>query len=335
VPATPRRADPLDLPATPERVHRAAELARLSESARRRAIELAVATPEPAEWRQFLSRALAMLGASSMLAGVVCFVAYNWDKIGRFGKFGLLELAIIAATIIAWRKLPRTSGKVALFSASVLVGPLLAIYGQTYQTGADPYGLFLTWMLLIIPWTIAANFAALWILVIALADVSLLLFWNQVIGAREETWLYQPLVVAALHFAGVGAYDWQSRRAHPWLAEEWARKALIATGFAALFIPAAALVVVDDEAGMPGIIGVLGLGAAIAIAFQFYRAVERDRFLITVAVASGMLWITVLVGRVILDLLDLDIFGLFLMAAFVVFQITLGLRWYRRGAHAT
>src|SRR5688572_3617632 len=120
-----RPFDSLEAPATPDRIRRAATAAVLSDQARRRAIELAVRTPDAPAWRRFLSRALALLGASSILAGVVCFVAYNWDRIGRFGKFALIELAIVAATVFAWRRLPKTSGQVALFSAAVLVGPLL------------------------------------------------------------------------------------------------------------------------------------------------------------------------------------------------------------------
>ena len=48
--------------------------------------------------------------------------------------------------------------------AAVAVGALLAVFGQTYQTGADPFELFLTWALLIVPWTLAARFEPLYLL---------------------------------------------------------------------------------------------------------------------------------------------------------------------------
>ncbi len=75
----------------------------------------------------------------------------------------------------------------ALFAAAVLVGPLLGVYGQTYQTGADPWGLFAFWALLILPWVVVAHFTALWILTIALLDTALVLYWIQVASSRPRT----------------------------------------------------------------------------------------------------------------------------------------------------
>ena len=87
-------ADPLELTATPHRVRVAVGGAQLSDRALARALDIATATPSEAEWGRFLSRALALLGAGLVLAGVICFVAYNWSRVGRFGKFGVMELAI-------------------------------------------------------------------------------------------------------------------------------------------------------------------------------------------------------------------------------------------------
>src|SRR5688572_10481121 len=117
-------ADPLELSATPHRVRTAARAAGFSDDALERALDFAIKTPPPAAWRRFLSGALALMGTGLVLAGVVCFVAYNWTRIGRFGKFALVELAIIAATLVAWRKLPKLSGQVSLLAAAALVGPV-------------------------------------------------------------------------------------------------------------------------------------------------------------------------------------------------------------------
>lgn len=331
----PIPGDPLDLPATARRVHAAARAANLPEGARNRALTFATNTPAPAEWQRFLSTALALLGAGLLLAGAVCFVAYNWDRIGRFGKFALIELAITACALVAWRRLSKMSGRIALFAAAVLVGPLLAIYGQTYQTGADPYGLFLTWMLLIIPWAVAARLSALWILVLGLADLTVVLFSTQVLAPSDKDMLYPALVIAALHVIALATWEWQIRRAGPWLEDVWAPRAVIASGFVAVWIPAAAFAVADSDAGLPGRLGVIGLAAAVAGSFYYFRNVKRDRFLITAAAASGMVWITVAVGRLILEELHLDVFGFFIMAAFVVWQITMGVKWYRATNRAT
>lgn len=325
-------ADPLELRATPQRVRTAVRAAGVSDGALGRALDFAIRTPPPSAWQRFLSRALAMLGAALVLAGIVCFVAYNWDRIGRFGKFALVELAIIAATAVAWRKLPKLSGQVALLAAAVLVGPLLAVYGQTYQTGADPYGLFLTWFALIIPWVIVSRFSALWVLAIVLLDVSLLLFAGQVLGLNATPdILWVPLAIAALHGVAVACWEWQLRRAQPWLEERWAMRVVAALGFATLLVVGVTPVFVDTEAGAPGIVGVIALAAAIGGTLRYYQRIRSDQFMVTLAVVMGMGWVTALVGRFIMEL-ELDALGFFVMAAFVIWEITLGVKWYRRHA---
>ena len=326
-------ADPLELTATPQRIRVAARGGgtQLPERALARALDIAVATPSEAEWAPFLSRALALLGAGLVLAGVICFVAYNWSRVGRFGKFGVIELAIVATTLLAWRKLPRVSGQVALLAAAVLVGPLLAIYGQTYQTGADPYGLFLTWFVLIIPWTIAARFAALWLVALVLLDLALGLYWEQVLTptTRQDLWLC--LMIACIHVVALVSWELQFRRAKPWLDETWAPRVVVASGFVALFIPAASFILRIGDSGAPGAVGLLGLAGAIAAALVYYREERRDYFVVTAAVATGMVFAAVVVARILFQELQLEFGGLLLLAAFVIFEITLGLRWYRAG----
>ena len=326
--------DPLALPATTQRVRLAAKAARMSDSARQRALGIATSSPTAAEWRGFLSRALALLGTGLLLAGVVCFVAYNWARFGRFAKFGVIEIAIVLATIIGWRKLPGLTGQVALSAAAVLVGPLLAVYGQTYQTGADPYGLFLTWFAVIIPWVIAARFAALWVLAIALLDVAIVLFFAQVVGVDSVSEaLVPPLLIGVLHAAAVICWEWQLRRSAPWLEEGWAPKVVAGVGFVALLI-VTAVFVLGERAGFAAQAGGPALTAAIAGALYYYRRVRADRFMVTMAVATGMAGVAVMVGRVIFDVLDLEVLGLFVMAAFVILEIAIGVSWFRRGRGA-
>lgn len=76
--------------------------------------------------------------------------------------------------------LDKLSGKVALTSGAVLVGVLLAVFGQVYQTGADVYTLFLNWALLIIGFVLVGNFAPLWLLLQALLNLTFFLYWDQV-----------------------------------------------------------------------------------------------------------------------------------------------------------
>src|SRR5688572_19354264 len=87
-----------DRAATPDRI-----LDLVPEPARRRALELALPAPGRAEWKAFLEAVLAGLGTLLTAAGIIFFIAYNWSSLGRFAKFGLLELAMVASFLTAWR----------------------------------------------------------------------------------------------------------------------------------------------------------------------------------------------------------------------------------------
>jgi uncharacterized membrane protein len=324
--------DPTALPATTHRLRRLAHAGALAEPAHARAVELLHATPGAAEWRAFLGRALALLGAGLLLAGVVCAVAYNWSRIGRFGKFALLEAAIVAAAVLGWRTLPRLAGQLGLLAASVLVGPLLAVYGQAYQTGADPYGLFLTWCAVIVPWTVAARLSALWLLAVVLLDVALELFWQDVVAPRDTAGAVAlPLLVAALHAAAIAGWEWQRRRPEPWLHGAWAPHALAATGYLALLVAAGSALVGEWEAGAAGAAGVAALAAAIGTSFHYHRRVRPDRLMLTLGGASALIWLAFVAGRIVFGVLDLRVSGLFVMALVVLAELALGLRWFRGG----
>lgn len=295
-----------------------------------RGVELATGTPARSEWRAFLATSLAMLGGGLVLAGVVCFVAFNWTRIGPYGKFALLELAIVAAVLIAWKKRPALTGQMALFAAAVLVGPLLAIYGQTYQTGADPYGLFLVWAGLITPWAILGRFAATWVLVILLLDTSIVLFYAQVwTPVRTSHALLVPLSIATLHTTALLAWEWQLRRAEPFVREEWAMRAVAASGLAALFIPWVAFVIGGGDAGLVGVIGAAMFAFMVLALLRYYVYARHDRFMIALAGLGAMAGITIVAARVVFKWLDMGTFGAIVMAIFVLWQISFGLKLYR------
>jgi uncharacterized membrane protein len=327
--------DPLHLPATPHRVRAAAEAAALPPQALARALEMATATPSRAEWHRFLQRTLTLLGAALVLAGIVCFFAYNWNRIGRFGKLGLIEGAIIAATLIGWWRMPRLSGQIALTAAAVLVGPLLGVIGQTYQTGADPYNLFLTWALVTIPWVVAARFTTLWVVQIVVLDVALALWWSQAVAMSvDDRWVGQLLIVALVHASAIVGWEWQYRRATPWLREKWAIHELALVGFIALVLGASWFIVEPGRYGQRfnwgGTIALAALVAAITTAFWYYQQLRLDRFMVTIAGAAGLALAAVVVGRVLVAELRLQTFGWLLLAIFIVAEITVGLHWLRR-----
>jgi len=156
---------------------RLAEIHSLNAAGVESMLDLAGARPTTSESLQFLARTLALGGLLSLAAGIVFFVAANWSRLAIFGRFALVELVIVACAALAlWKPPTRIVGRSALFLAFIATGALLALFGQTYQTGADVYELFLTWGLLGLPLVLLAQWSiasAAWVLVF---NVALLLF---------------------------------------------------------------------------------------------------------------------------------------------------------------
>src|SRR5262249_19021719 len=144
--------------ATEERLDALLHAGILSPAAHQRAVALALAPPDTAAWRRFIARASVALGAACCLASIVFFIAWNWDGMPRLMQFASLELLRVAAAFASARAPDTFARQMALTFAAVMLGPLLAAYGQAYQTGADPYELFLTWALLAAPLAVVARF---------------------------------------------------------------------------------------------------------------------------------------------------------------------------------
>jgi len=189
------------IPVTTRRLKHIANELKLSVSAQQRAFELAGLKPDRAAWLQFVDRLMLISGAALTVVGVMAFFAYNWAELHKAAKFILIEGALVAAVVVAYfRGVDKLSGKAALFAAAVFTGVLLAVYGQTYQTGADPYGLFLTWAILISGWALIGRNPGLWLLLLVLANLSLILYWTQLV--HPEDWS-RGLATELGPFAGI------------------------------------------------------------------------------------------------------------------------------------
>ncbi|WP_454736722.1 DUF2157 domain-containing protein [Cupriavidus necator] len=135
--------------------------------------------PVAADWRRWLDQALMALGTALLCAGVIVFFAFNWQDLHKFSKFALLAAAISLLAGFAWlRPGGDKAGRAALGGAQVLAGVLLAVIGQTYQTGADAWQLFALWALLAVPWALAARAAPHWWLVIVVGNLALLRYFS-------------------------------------------------------------------------------------------------------------------------------------------------------------
>ena len=108
----------------------------LSRAAIDAAFELTQAQPTAAELKRFLTRLLLIAGVLSLGAGLVFFIAANWDALAVLGRFALVEAAFAAAIAAAlWRPPPHGVGRAALLLAFIGIfgiSPLVKPAGRRF-----------------------------------------------------------------------------------------------------------------------------------------------------------------------------------------------------------
>jgi len=131
------------------------------------------------EWLEFLEKFFLFSGGAFISLGVMFFIAYNWNELGKFFKFGLVEFSIVACVAgYFFTNQNSLFSKLSLLTSSFLVGVLLALFGQTYQLQADSWTLFFYWGVLVTPWAILSRYAIVFLLVVILFNISLYLYTN-------------------------------------------------------------------------------------------------------------------------------------------------------------
>ncbi|NRA38100.1 MAG: DUF2157 domain-containing protein, partial [Planctomycetes bacterium] len=195
-------------------------------------------------------------------------------------------------------------GKASIFSASIFIGVLLALCGQTYQTGADPWQLFFVWSLMIIPFAIIARFAPLWLFILFLANLTVILYFqisNNVFGFAFGVlfgsivgtfWALFMVNTIALALWELTAIKYSLK------IERWSAQ-FIAVCSA---VPIGILVFYDifDEDSFNAIATVAWL-AWLAAMVWVYRFHIRDLFMLTLVCAQVIFVLTVLIGKYVLD----------------------------------
>ncbi|MGB1237459.1 MAG: DUF2157 domain-containing protein [Pseudomonadales bacterium] len=142
-----------------------------------RAVEMSGAEPSGQDWLDFAQKTFSWLALIAFACGLVFFFAYNWQDMSRFTKFALVEGALLLSAVLYLRLGHIAALKPAILcAASLLIGALLALVGQTYQTGADPWQLFATWALFMLPLSLLGRSCILWILNAVLFNTALLLY---------------------------------------------------------------------------------------------------------------------------------------------------------------
>jgi uncharacterized membrane protein len=333
------------IPATHASVHELATALALDEAAYRRAVELARLRPDRADWLRYLDRFLTAVGALLIVAGVALFFAWNWADLHHMAKFALIQTGIVACVLLAWRlRIDSTGGRASLFAAAFLVGILFAVFGQVYQTGADPYGLFMTWAILILPWVLVGRQSALWLLFLFLLNLTLIMYWTQVLHPPDGWWqlaqLLGPLVwlgttvidsgLASWLFAlNAGALVvWEIAGARlAWLQGRTCPRIIALMALHTVLAPTLILIFAASAGGNANlsVLSPVLFVAALAAALWYYQYRKPDLFMLTVALFGAILVIMAFAVRFMFDAVQ----SLFLLTVLLVMLVAGAAYWLK------
>jgi uncharacterized membrane protein len=303
---------------------------RFSEDAAALALDLSGARPDARAWRAFIARLLNGAGIAGVGAGVLFFVAANWQDYGVIGRFVLLQCAFVACVVAAWlRPPPHVLGNGALVMATLLVGGLLALFGQTYQTGADVFELFLAWSALALPLAFAARSGAVWAVWWVVLNVGLALYCGW-LGPDHFLWSWidrrtisKPLVLLVpllVNFAGAAFFLRMHREGDTREAPRWLVRLLTAIAFG-YGVSASLLALLghgwarDLEMGVQGtfVVAVFALACTV-VAVGTLRS-RSDVFPMALIIGS---WIVISTGLLIKTLSFNNIGPIFLVALWLI-----------------
>jgi uncharacterized membrane protein len=260
---------------------------------------LAEARPTRAENLRFARRLLSLGGVLSLLAAVIFFFAANWEALGRLARFGLVGLPLLASGGLAlWRPPPDRLGRLGLLAAFVLTGALLALFGQTYQTGADVHELFFGWAALGLPLVIAGRWAVTWAAWALVLDVAFALLCGWLPGAHvlwlllDRAGFTAPLLFLLpllVNLALWGAVELAEGTRFRDVAAPWLGRFALACGFGIATVGAVLVIAPVDfwRAHEGRGAGLLLVGALVAMGVAGRTlARQRDVFPLAVIAAS-------------------------------------------------
>jgi uncharacterized membrane protein len=297
----------------------------LTQTAMDAALTLSGLRPDRAEWRQFAVRSLQSAGVLSLAFGVIFLVAFNWKQLGLYGRFALVEIPMLLAVAFVWiRGLEGLTGKLALLLAVLLTGALLALFGETYQTGADVFELFLGWAVLALPWVAACRFSPCWGLWLLLINLAAVFYsgWSDHLNLIDSifspkfgltAWAL-PFLINALAFIAVEAL---SRSRVPGFEARWLGRALMTAAMS--FASANVVIVVVDlwRSNSPKLFAPLLFIVCSAGLFVYAFWRKDDLFPFAVLALSWLVVTTTVLGRAMGEA-SVGIGGVLVVAIYIV-----------------
>jgi uncharacterized membrane protein len=315
--------DLLDLPADRGRLHALAAADVLDAAELERGLGLLHLRPARNTWGPYLYWHALILGVVLLAAGAIFFVAANWAALTALARLSIVGGAMVAATLAGGFLGDTLAGRSASLLGGLLFGPVLAVFGQTYQTGADPWELFALWTLVMLAYGVVVRFAGTAVLALVLAHISLFAFINQELGSdwyegrgamlvALMAVVDAVLVVLAERFAKGGVRRFLARVA-----------AFFGLG---ILLPFGVLFVVGElpQGGLPGVIA-LALGL-ISI-WSVYRWRRPDVVMLSAFAAMVTTLVSSAAAKIIFEDMDGELFGAALLGGLICAQVWAFTRW--------
>ncbi|MGD8327469.1 MAG: DUF2157 domain-containing protein [Sphingomonadales bacterium] len=207
-------------------------------------------------WKRWGLMAIFALAIAHLGAAISLFIAANWNIIGPFTKLiGAGGLIIATGLFAFFHGLDTKWGQASLIFSQLLVGLWLVVFSQIYQTGADHYQLFLTWALLILPWTLVSANQASWVVFLTITVIGLWLYSYQHISLNGIATVSTMTATITLLLTGVLSFAEGARlRGAEWLTPQWGRLLCLAAIIAHADYMTIRLLVMDNSGGMMRIV---------------------------------------------------------------------------------
>lgn len=254
--------------------------------------QVANLTPNSQQWQQFLNVVFLWIGCIAMACAVIFFFAHNWSGMNRLMKFALLECLLLTC-IFCYLKL-QTNQNVAgavLILACLLVGAVMALFGQTYQTGADPWQLFFNWALVITPWALVTRFSIMWLIWILLCNLAIALYCdvnNNPLSVVFNTQVSEFWLTFLFNLACFVSWQYLSQ-SHQWMQQNWLTRVLaVLTGICLTGLALEAVI----EITLVDLLALVTWCITLLALYYCYRVKQLDLFMLAGGCLSFILVVT-------------------------------------------
>lgn len=216
-PQTPAASDRAHLPPlTRASLNALCDAGGISPAAWLRAMDFCGFRPDGAAWLAYWRQLCLLGGALLFVAGVVCFIAWNWGAMTPLARMALTGAVVAGSGLAAVLLGPDTRlGRVLLLVCGLGIGPMLAVFGQTYQTGAELWELFRVWTIVLVLLALAGRQTGLWFVAWLAANMFGALWLGRGLASPLEA-LGQTIIVPewlVVIACAVVIWEWAANRA--------------------------------------------------------------------------------------------------------------------------